>query len=247
MSLAKDKEYSVLFIGNSYTYFNEMPDIFKNIAADLGYRVKVVSITKGGYQLYKHADPMDPIGEKVDAALCSGKKFDFVILQDQSVLPASDPAKFYNAVRSLNQRIRYIGAVPVLYSTWGRKKGHSTLEQYGWTNESMTYQLAASYSAIGQELGIEVAHVGLAFYDVYTSAPQIELYHNDSTHPSLCGSFLAAYTLFAQIFNCDPTECAYENDLEQGHGAILRRAAKKAVFDTPMIPKEYEKVSLGIE
>ena len=238
--------YYILFIGNSYTYYNDMPTaIFEQMARSMGYKTEVTAITKGAYKLSSFADPADEYGAKVEAALSSGKKFDFVILQEQSARPATDNVdKFYSAVRSLAERIRAIGATPILYSTWGRKAGHETLEKYGWTNETMTWRLAAAYQAIGDELGIPVAHAGLAFFDIYTGDSGIEVYDKDLTHPSYAGSYLAAATLFAKIFNADPTEVAYRGSLSETNATTLRQAAKKAVFETPAIPDEY-KIVLG--
>ena len=159
------KTYSILFIGNSYTYYNDMPEaIFKNLAKSAGYDVEITSITKGAYTLEKMADPNDTYGAQVERVLTGTKKYDYVILQEQSARPATMSAgNFYEAVRNLSARIQESGATPILYSTWGRKKGSSTLTDNGWTNESMTWKLAAAYEAIGKELNIPVAHVGLAF------------------------------------------------------------------------------------
>ena len=76
-------ELSVLFIGNSYTYYNSLASIFRTLAAKAGYRVKVSEITKGGYTLEKFADPSDAEGKRVADALDekNAGKYDFVILQ----------------------------------------------------------------------------------------------------------------------------------------------------------------------
>ena len=239
--------YSILFIGNSYTYYNDMPTaIFMEVATKNGYQLNVTAITKGGQKLSQFADPEDEYGAMVEKELTGTKKYDYVILQEQSVRPASDNASdFYDAVRSLSERIRAAGATPVLYATWGRKTGHSVLSQYGWTNESMTWKLAAAYQAIGDELGINVVHVGLAFYDVYTAQNDIELYDPDKTHPSYLGSYLAAVTLFADIFNVDPTLLEYKGTLTNDNAKVLCEAARKAAFEPITIPQEYQTASKG--
>lgn len=243
-----DKTYSILFIGNSYTYYNDMPTaIFWSFAQAGGYKVEVASITKGSYRLASFADPSDEYGARVEQALTGEKKYDFVILQEQSSRPANDNVDlFYSAVRDLSERIREHGAEPILYSTWGRETGHSTLENNGWTNETMTWKLAAAYQAIGDELDIPVAHVGLAFYDIYTGESGIDIYHSDKTHPSYEGSYLAAATLYAKIFDADPTAVTFDGELPAEQAAALREAARKAVFETPSIPDAYKTASEGI-
>lgn len=242
------KTYSILFIGNSYTYYNDMPTaIFKNLAKAAGYDVEITSITKGGYTLEQMADPNDIYGAQVEKALTGTKKYDYVILQEQSARPATALVEnFYGAVRNLSARIQESGATPILYSTWGRKTGSDTLAKYGWTNESMTWKLAAAYEAIGKELNIPVAHVGLAFYDIYTDSSAINLYNADKSHPTYAGSYLAAATLFAEIFNEDPIEVNYNGSLSEENALMLRQAAARAVFQTPSIPDEYKTTSEGI-
>ena len=231
--LDQKKDYSILFIGNSYTFFHDMPKaIFEPLAQAAGYRVKVSAVTKGGYTLKKYSDPQDEHGARVRAALEGAGKgaWDMVILQEQSVLPAAEKQEdFFTAVRELTARIRALGASPALFATWGRKTGHELLAQYGWTNAEMTQRLADSYGTIGAELNVPVAHVGLAFYDVYQNHPEIELYDPDHTHPSYAGSYLAALTLLARLFGVDPTTVPYDGALVHGDAEVLKHAAFRAV------------------
>ncbi len=242
----KSKTYKILFVGNSYTYYNDMPEsIFLKILRAAGFNARITAITKGGWYLIDSADPADEVGAQVESIL-ETRDFDFVILQEQSTCPALSPGKFYTGVRNLTEKLRADGATPVLYGTWGRKEGHSVLSENGWTNETMTWKIAAGYEAIGAELGIDVAYAGLAFYDVYTHHSEIELYDADKTHPSPAGSYLAAMTLFAKITGVDPTTVDYDGDLDSETAAILREAARKAVFETPEIPAEYKTSSEGV-
>jgi len=114
-------------------------------------------------------------------------------------MPVVNPGAFYDGVGALYQKNEDKGAIPILYSTRARKEGSAELEPLGLTNETMTYKLAAAYDAIGEELGIACAPVGLAFYDVCQNT-EIELYSEDLSHPSFGGSYLAAMTLFAEMF-----------------------------------------------
>jgi len=237
--LDKSQHYAFLFIGNSYTYYNEMPEqLFSNTLKAAGYHATVTMVTKGGWYLIDSAKSEDEVGKQVDAALQT-TAFDYVVLQEQSISPAKSVDKFYAGVRNLNEKIRTNGATPLLYGTWGRKAGHRVLAENGWTNEAMTWKIAAAYDAVGKALGIDVAFAGLAFYDVYTHHPEIDLYDADLTHPSLAGSYLAAMTIFAKITGDDPTTVAFNSTLSSKNAAILKEAARKAVFETPNIPEAY--------
>ncbi|MBQ1206108.1 MAG: SGNH/GDSL hydrolase family protein, partial [Clostridia bacterium] len=236
-----------LFIGNSYTYYNDMPTkIFEPIANSVGVKVKVDSITKGGWWLWNHANSDDEMGKIVDGAF-KKTKYDYVILQDQSTLPIDDPGCFYDGVRNICEKVRANGATPILYCTWGRKTGSETLANRGLTHESMTWKLAAGYTAIAKELNVDVAYVGLSFTDVYTNYPTLtNLYADDLTHPSYSGSYLAALTIFTEITNIDPEEITYNGSLTGNIVSVLKQAAKKAVFETVDIPDEYKVNSEGI-
>ena len=247
MTEPEKKTYNILFIGNSYTYYSDMPEkIFDPIAKSANVDFKVSSLTRGGWYLIDTANPEDELGKLVDAAL-KNNKYDYVVLQEQSTCPAQFPGKFYDGVRKLVEKIRENGATPILYSTWGRKTGSATLPNLGWTHESMTWKIGAAYEAIANELDIEVAHVGFAFHDVYTNNPNLtDIYADDLTHPSYSGSYLAALTIFTKITGIDPSEVTYNGSLSGNITSVLKEAARKAVFETPEIPDEYKTKSEGI-
>lgn len=142
--------------------------------------------------------------------------------------PAVEPELFYSAVRELVDRVRQTGAVPVLYSTWGRKEGSVKLEELGLTRESMTYALARAYRNIADELKAAVSYVGLAFFDV---GEDVELYNPDRSHPSLEGSYLAALTLFFTVFG--DADAINNCGLDRDTVSRLVSSARRAVFDTP--------------
>ena len=241
---------SVLFIGNSYTYYNNMPTlIFDKIARAAGFEPNVLSVTCGNYSLEQHADPQNTYGLQVASYLLPKNinMFDYVVMQEQSQRPSyNNRAPFYDAVRTISSKAQAVNAKPILYSTWGRRSDSKDLKSMGLTNESMTWRLAAGYSAIGEELNIPVGHVGLAFYEVYTGSSGIELYDDDATHPSYAGSYLAAMTLFAKMTGIDPTTVDFVGELTAADADVLKQAAKNAVFNTPQIPEEYRTSSAGV-
>ncbi|MBQ9710241.1 MAG: hypothetical protein IJV67_06450 [Clostridia bacterium] len=247
--LPTDKAYSVLFIGNSYTKRYEMANkLFEPMAQAAGYAIQVTAIVNGGHTLEEFANPNDAYGSKVAKELSEENygKYDYVVLQEQSLRPITETGKFYDGVRALNEKIRAAGATPVLYATWARKTGSSDLADLKMTNESMTWTLAAIYTAIGEELDIPVAYVGLAFYDAYTNLTSVEIYDTDLYHPVYTGSYLIAATIFAKIFNYDPTDIDFVGTLSKTTAKSLRVIAKNAVFNTPEIPAEYHTSSEGV-
>lgn len=225
-----NQDLRVLFIGNSYTYFNEVWDHFAAMAREAGYRATVDHVTKGGYTLAQMNDPENEYGAQVAQKL-QKDAYDVVFLQEQSHTPVSNQEAFFAASKALCEKIRAIGARPIFYQTWGRKEGHEVLEKFGWTPEGMSRALAESYRAIGEETQATVSPVGDAFLDVYTNHPEIELYHTDKTHPSPAGTYLAALCHFATLYRQSPLNISYRYGVETEEEAkILKEAAHKAVL-----------------
>ncbi len=224
-------EYRILFVGNSYTSRNNLAVIFTTIARSEGYTVTVDTVTKGGWTLSQMADVRDAYGAEVDAKLRGQTKYDIIFLQEQSERPASSPSLFYSGVRALAAKIEAAGAKRILYQTWGRKTGHSTLTSKGWTNKGMTILLATAYEKIAEECGMAISAVGSAFYDVYTNHPEIELYDPDLTHPSPAGSYLAALCHYAAVYGKSPVGISTKVGVASDeYRLILQQAAHKAVF-----------------
>lgn len=241
-ALPKDKTYSILFIGNSYTYTNDMPNAyFFPMAKDAGYQLEFDTVTKGAHKLIEFANSKDEYGKIVHKLLSEPNQYDYVILQEQSVLPAGENAAlFYEGVRRLAKMVRDAGAEPILFATWGRKTGSETLEKYGWDHETMAWRLAAAYHAIGEELNIPVVHVGLGFLNINQNHQQINLYNLDMTHPSRSGSYLTAACLFAGIFKVDPVTIGFAGPLSEEVVTVLRTAARSAVLMPPEIPDGFK-------
>ena len=238
--------YRVLFIGNSYTYFNNLWDIFFAVSKGEGYELETASVTQGGYTLQQMADVTNSFGARVDNLLKT-QKYDAVFLQEQSLTPATSPASFYDAVRALDEKVTANGAKGILYQTWARKAGSAELGAYGLTHESMTMKLAASYEAIAEECGMFLSPVGSAFYDVAKNHPEINLYNSDYSHPSPAGSYLAALCHYATVYGKSPVGVSYVcgvNTLEAAE--ILQQAAHKAVFGESIVTDEYRCSSVGV-
>lgn len=193
------KKINILFIGNSYTYYNDMPTIFKNIAAEQGIDLNVTSVTKGGYSLSQLADITDKYGKLADDTLKT-QKFDVTFLQEQSILPITDNAKFLSGATKLNEKIKQNGSKTVLYQTWGRNSNSPDLKSLDLTTASMSKNLATAYQNAAKELSCIVSPVGDAFLDVFENHPSVDLYNPDDSHPSIIGSTLAALCHFVTLF-----------------------------------------------
>jgi hypothetical protein len=215
----------LLFIGNSYTAVNNLPGLFSQLAASGHHEVLTDMITPGGFSLAQHAanqTTMDKI---------SGQKWDFVILQDQSYLPALEEQRTKElnpAVRYLDYYIRKAGSQSLLYLTWGRQKG---LPEQGFNDfDSMQTQLTKGYLDIAQELKIPVAPVGEAFKIALGRDSSADLWGPDGSHPSVEGTYLAACVFYAVLFKTSPEGLDFTAGLSKDLAQTMQEVAVETVL-----------------
>lgn len=190
---------SILFIGNSCTYFNNVPELVTALMAKgAGCHVQTRMIAPGGAQLRKQwAD------DHTRAALTE-RKWDYVILQEQSTLGRDyyvdgnarvvGDELFAPAAALWSKAARDAGAQPVFYLTWSRK---TTPEDQAALNHA--------YFSAARQAGAPVAPAGIAWQLVRRERPDLELYWKDGSHPSPAGSYLAACAIYATLLHRDPS------------------------------------------
>ena len=186
----------ILMLGNSYTYFFDMPKILQGLLDSNGVNAKVDSITAGGRELTQNLDENDALHAQIVQA-CEKNAYDVLVLQEQS----SKAMEYYREfLRGVSGCISLVSPVrTVLYATWGRKEGSDLLEHFGWTSQTMTDGLAASYDAAARKCGAVCAHVGKCFAAIRAEVSDVELYDPDLSHPSYAGSCVAAMALYKTI------------------------------------------------
>lgn len=193
----------ILFIGNSYTYFNDMPTLFSRLCGCNGKQAQVFSVTKGGRKLHENLDSADQTTRELDAVV-QQNPMDVVILQEHSVLSITDFDRFSANIKSLMEKIgpaRY-----VLYQTWARKAGAEFLQEHKLTPRTMAVKLQEAYAKVAGTVGADRAPVGQCFLEISETHPEIDLYDPDLTHPSYAGSCLSAMTHYRTIFGEIPTD-----------------------------------------
>ena len=192
----------ILFIGNSYTYYNDMPEAcFKKAAEEAGYDVSVTAVTKGGAYLFQYADPEHELGVQVREK--AKETWDAVILQDQSFNPARDKDDCVNQTKIL---AALFPKTPVfMYQTWAYRDGSDKLKNTGLTYDEMKEKLYDAYNAAAVAVNGRRVPVGFGFAEVKRTAPVIDLYTEDSYHPSPAGTYLAACLFYMALTgkSCD--------------------------------------------
>lgn len=193
---------NILFLGNSYTYYNDLPALFRGLCKENNQDVEVFSVTAPGRRLEQNLQ--DDAHAARFKELLQQRHYDFCILQEQSVLPFVHFDAYLSALLQLKNILKGHSDRLLLYSTWGRKEGESFLTENHLTNPQMTALLHSAFEKASEITEIPISPVGLHFYDLYSAGIGPELYDADRTHPSYSGSCLAALVHYKTMFGVLP-------------------------------------------
>lgn len=219
---------SVLFLGNSMTYYNDLPSVFTQLSQSGGYLPEVYELTEGSYRLEYFADREDEVGSQVYDAL-ENYTWDYVILQEQSGIATMGEDVMYPAARTLDTMIRQAQGESVFLMTWAYKEGISIDFlpgfKYKETRAEMQTKIAGHYIDIAKELDALLAPAGIAFMRCTSQFPEIELWDEDENHPSPAGTYLSACVLYKVLYDQSPEGLEYSGDLDEQTAGKLQLIA----------------------
>ena len=241
---------SVLFVGNSYTGVNDLPNWVRLVGASQGDTFEVTSFAPGGRTFQGHSqDPQLMM-------LIQQRNYDAVILQEQSQLPSFPidqvETDCYPFAKSLVDSIRANNpfAKIVFYMTWGRKDGDAQ-NCPNWppvcTFKGMNQLLHDRYMQMAKDNFTWVAPVGSVWRDIRDTT-SINLYQTDGSHPSFEGTHLAGLTIYQALFQKKINEPCFVGSLNQtNHNqikntstAIFNDSIQKWNYDTCKVPMQFE-------
>jgi len=215
----------ILFIGNSFTFFYDMPGIFTQMMEAGGYPVYAAEATEPGFRLSQHLESKNTL------AMIESQKWDYIVLQENSHNLETErllAGEMYPAVRQLDALIKKNGAQTVLFVTWADKftfseKGYASLAE-------MQSHITSSYTQIAAEVNAAAAPAGPAWMMASSQNPELELWDGDANHPSLLGSYLNACVFYAFFTQTSPEESGYTHNLPPEIAQALQAAAAEAVL-----------------
>ena len=224
---------SVLFIGNSYTAVNNLPEMIKLAAVSAGDELIFDSHIPGGTTLQQHSTNAQTLSK------INSKPWDYVVLQEQSQLPSFPDSQVESSVypyaTALNNQILANNSCSetLFYMTWGRKNGDAQNCPM-WppicTYTGMDDLLAQRYMQMATDNNAEVSPVGAVWRTIITQNPSLELYSGDESHPSLLGSYAAALCFYTTIFRKSTDEVLYTANLPADQVEIVKAAVNQVVF-----------------
>jgi hypothetical protein len=222
---------TVLFIGNSYTFGNQLPDLVQEWAQEIGLDLSTEMIAKGGALLEQHAADPETLATIAEMAPT------YVVLQGQSYVPLVAPFTFYTGVAPLAQAAHAAGSTPVLFETWARQEGHSmySSELDGYDPTSMQATLREVYKKAAADNDAIYAPVGDAWEVSLGVNPELTLHSGDGSHAAMTGSYLAAAVFVGLLGDVEISSDANSwiaKGLDEIDGGLLREAAQE-VLDAP--------------
>ena len=211
----------VLFVGNSFTFRNDLPGIVSRLSGN-DAPVFAVSFTAGGWTLQDFAHDHEL------PRLLHEARWDYVVLQEQSQIPsfpASDRAREFDPyVTQLTQAIEAARARPLLFLTWGYRTGDRRNvpgDTYAW----MQQRLVTGEWDAARASGAAIAPAGLAWAEALKRRPQLALWADDGKHPNRFGSYLAACVFYATLTGRSPVGDRFMDGLDAGTARFLQNVA----------------------
>ncbi|MFY0613001.1 MAG: hypothetical protein JXQ99_15840 [Hyphomicrobiaceae bacterium] len=187
----KTGTFSVLFVGNSHLFVNNVPQRVQHRLRAAKGRTRILTFARGGAQLSSFTKRAD-----VKAAL-TNRVWDVVVLQEASAtfLSPGGRQRFLNAVDWFRQRIPHETRI-VLYQTWPWRDGSRYFHGRASNTKHMWQAMRQAYAQVARRPRVTIAPVGTCWVG---SAKRATLYSADGNHASVAGSQLAARVITRTI------------------------------------------------
>lgn len=180
----EQKPMKVLFVGNSFTFFWNMPQLVQAMGEDQNVPLLVRQSTASGSNLEQHWKGKKDLKTK---ALIEKGDWDYVVLADHSLSTIETPERFEKYSTKFAELIRSVGAEPVFMITWSYD-----------SNPLMQPEITKGYLDVAHKLQAKVIPVGPIFMKARELRPKVNFYFDDK-HPSSDASYLIALIAYKAL------------------------------------------------
>ncbi len=179
----KEVEYSLLFVGNSLTYFNNLPKLVEENARAKGIILKTKMLAFGNYAIVDHwAD-----GEV--QKLIKSKEYDYVIIQQGPSSQQDGYQMLVNAGKLYSDLCKANDAKLAYFMVWPSLTYYHTFDG-----------VIANYTAGAEANDAILSPVGKVWKEHFDTTGDFSYYGSDNFHPSLTGSLVAADVIVDSLF-----------------------------------------------
>ncbi len=243
----------VLYLGNSHTFWHDLPQLTANLALANGDTIVFESNTPGGCTLGHPSN--GHLFNSTSLTLINSMNWDYVVLQEHSLFAVIDHYKntyTYPAARALDSLIKdnYECTKTILQTIWGKKQGgqhcinsYCSLDFDDFSH--MQDSLTTNYLRIGDSISSIIAPTGVAWQQSIENGDPIELFDVDESHPSLAGHYLTACVYYAVMFQKSPEGISYYGGLTQSEAVYLQQVADQVVFSNPELWNLYPEIPIA--
>jgi hypothetical protein len=215
------KALNYLFIGNSSTYFFNVPDKLALIAESVGIELNVTYFQTGGAYLSQFADPSDTARGFLLRSTLAQNKYDVIVLQDNSNADYDDSKAAMDKLVPVLKKAQP-DAELMLYERYSSNTDPNQRPISG-------KRLHNAYTQLAKDFDIEKnAHVVDAFLLCYEKYPNIVLHHTDNSHHSDIGAYLIASVMAIEYLGINLDEVSYTGGNDDATVAALKEIAKLA-------------------
>lgn len=202
---------SVMFLGNSYTFVNDLPAVFNALCKAGGAKVRVDSFTMGSCGLVDFYEvPKFNGGKKL---LAKGK-FDVIVMQDQSLVPTIRPDWTLKYTRAWGRLAAKVNTRPVYFMTWARCTP-GTLEPDMYMQDKTT----TIYCQAALRDNVTLVPCGEVWREWHRLYPAETLYESDGSHPNELGAYLNACTFYKVL--CGKSPLGLPHKLTHGSATLV--------------------------
>ena len=181
-STLSDADANLLFVGNSLTYTNDLPDIVERLAKERGIKIGTQSVAYPNYALEDHWN------DGCVQTLIDSKKFDFIIVQQGPSSQEEGRLMLLEYGEKLNDLCKKSDARLAFFMVWPARVNYSN---FGG--------VILNYTNAALEFDALLCPVG-TYWKSQCDKGDFSYYGPDNFHPSLKGSEMAAQTILNTLF-----------------------------------------------
>ena len=215
----KNKE-NILFIGNSFTFYWNLPLVVEAMANERNYNYDITQSTASGSSLKDHWFENDELKSKT---LITTGRYDRVVLQDYSLNPLQNLVESRRYFTDFIEWVKANNGTPYIYATWMYKSISNN-------NYDVVDPIQDALQPVADKTGAVMVPIDQAFRTLQKRHPNIPIFMSDNKHPSPVGTYLAACVYFRIFTGESPLGLSrrYERKDENGKKIFLGMVEKSS-------------------
>ena len=232
-------DLSILFIGTSHTYYNDLPKLVEQIGSSMGDHVYTEMTAPGGYDFERHFK----LEQTVNAI--NSRQWDYIVLQESGWRTALPPAlaeqrvypfadSLLNVIAESNPQARLI-----LYMTNGYIDGVNAFGDSDWcrddpqvcTYDGMQERIKSTYQKLADQLDAEIVPGGILWKIIMDQHNDITFHDPDGIHPGIAGSYTNAIALYSVITKKPVTHLYIPATLFEEQALHIQHAVNNTLFE----------------